>query len=318
MQIFRRLVEIPAGFGPSIVTVGNFDGVHCAHQAMLAQLVKSARAQNAKAVAVTFTPHPTRVLRPDKAPLLLTPDDVKLQLLAASGLDAVLVLPFTEELRQTSAEEFAQRVLVGALHAAEVHEGESFHFGYRGAGSVVSLQELGAKYGFAVRVFAPLLYRGAPISSSRIRACIADGNLRETRHLLGRNFSVRSTPASGRGYGMRYTVPTVNLAPYAEMLPGHGVYVTNLRIGDETVQSVTNVGNRPTFGADSFAVESYILDFHPLDLNENTPLELTFFKLLRGEQKFDSPELLKAQILRDVAKAQRYLHLRDVIEGETR
>jgi riboflavin kinase / FMN adenylyltransferase len=316
MQIFRSLGEIPADFGPSIVTVGNFDGVHCAHRAVLAQLVKSARAQNAKAVAVTFTPHPTRVLRPEKAPLLLTPDDVKLELLAESGLDAVLVLPFTEELRQTSAEEFAQRVLVGALHATEVHEGESFHFGYRGAGSVVSLQELGAKYGFRVQVFAPLLYRGAPISSSRIRACIADGNLRDARHLLGRNYSVRSTPAPGRGYGTRYAVPTINLAPYAEMLPAHGVYVTTLRVGEETFQSVTNVGNRPTFGADSFAVESHILDFHPLELSENTPLELTFFDRLRGEQKFASPELLKAQILRDVARAQRYLHLRAALDQE--
>jgi riboflavin kinase/FMN adenylyltransferase len=314
MQIFRNLGEIPADFGPSIVTVGNFDGVHCAHRAVLAQLLKSARAQNAKAVAVTFTPHPTRVLRPEHAPLLLTPDVVKLELLAGTGLDAVLVLPFTEQLRQTSAEEFAQRVLVGALHAAEVHEGESFHFGYRGAGSVVSLQELGAKYGFGVRVFAPLLYRGAPISSSRIRACIAEGNLRDARHLLGRSFSVRSTPAAGRGYGTRYAVPTINLAPYAEMLPAHGVYVSKCRIGDETFQSVTNVGNRPTFGADSFAVESHILDFHPLALQENTPLELTFFKRLRGEQKFASLELLKAQILQDVVKAQRYLHLRAVIE----
>jgi riboflavin kinase/FMN adenylyltransferase len=310
MHVFRSLAEIPSDVGTSIVTVGNFDGVHCGHRAVLAQLVKSARSLNAKAVAVTFTPHPTRVLRPEHAPQLITPDEVKLDLLAQTGLDAVLVLPFTEELRQTTAEEFAQRVLVGALHAVEVHEGESFHFGYRGAGSVVSLQELGAKYGFRVQVFAPFLYAGAPISSSRIRACIANGNLRDARHLLGRNFSVRSTPAPGRGYGTRYAVPTINLAPYPELLPAHGVYVTNLRVGQEVFQSVTNIGNRPTFGADSFAVESHLLDFHPLALDETTPLELTFFHRLRGEQKFASPDLLKTQILRDVAQARRYLGLR--------
>jgi riboflavin kinase/FMN adenylyltransferase len=309
MQIFRSLAEIPAGYGPSMVTVGNFDGVHCGHRVVIAQLIKSARAQHAKAVAVTFTPHPTRVLRPEHAPRLITPDDVKLELLAQTGLDAVLVLPFTQQLRETSAQQFAETVLSRSLHAVEVHEGESFHFGYQGEGSVLSLKELGAEYGFRVQVFAPLLYARGPVSSSRIRACISEGRLSEARHLLGRNFTVRGTPAPGRGYGSRYTVPTINLAPYAELLPAEGVYVTQMRMGGETFQSVTNIGIRPTFGADSFAVESHILDFHPLELDGNTPLELTFLFRLRAERKFDSPELLKAQILLDVARSRRYFAL---------
>jgi riboflavin kinase/FMN adenylyltransferase len=239
-----------------------------------------------------------------------------LELLAATGVDAVLLLPFTPELRATSARAFAEKVLCQALHAREVHEGDNFQFGYRGEGSVTGLAELGAELGFGTVVSPPLLFAGTPISSSRVRASIAAGRLAEARHLLGRSYFVRSTPAPGRGYGTRYTVPTINLAPYAGLFPAHGVYVTELRIGAEIFHAVTNVGVRPTFGVDSFAVESHILNFTPIDLNEATPLDLTFQCRLRAEQKFDSPEALKAQILRDVARARRWFALRDALSPQ--
>ncbi len=167
--------------------------------------------------------------------------------------------------------------------------------------------------------YAPQHLHGDTVSSSRIRSLITAGNLSAARRLLGRPFSITSTPASGRGYGTRYTVPTINLAPYTELLPANGVYITRLRIGTgpeaETFDAVTNVGNRPTFGADSFTVESHLLNFHPLDLSENTPLELCFLHRLRDEHRFPTPEALRTQISQDVATASRYLRLLTRLEA---
>ena len=315
MKIFRSLDDVPADFGPCVVTVGNFDGVHCGHRAVLAEVIASARANRASSVAVTFTPHPTQVVRPDKAPKLLTPDAVKLELLSATGLDALLLLQFDDALRHTSAEDFVRTVLRDCLHAVEVHEGDNFHFGYGGQGSVGGLRELGERFGFSTVVSPPSMFMGTPISSSRVRDCLTRGNLREARHLLGRSFSVQSTLAEGRGYGTRYTVPTMNLAAYNGLLPRYGVYVTELTVHNPSqpaivFESVTNIGVRPTFGQDSFAVESHILNFTPLDVSEATELEVTFHLRLRDEQKFPDAAALKAQIQADVKRAQRWFRLR--------
>jgi len=135
------------------------------------------------------------------------------------------------------------------------------------------------------------------------------GDVRHARALLGRPFSIDSNPASGRGYGAKYAVPTINLAPYPELLPAHGVYITTLTIGDEVFEAVTNVGNRPTFGSDSFAVESHLLNFHPLDLTERTPLRLTFLRRIRAERPFPTTQALRDQIAEDVTQARRYFSL---------
>ncbi len=318
MRIFRSLDQLPADFGPSVVTIGNFDGVHIGHRAVLSRVQQRAQALGARSVVVTFSPHPARVLRPETSTLrLITPEDYKLELLAATGVDAALVLPFTPEFSRWSARQFAEIVLKNSLGAIEVLEGENFHFGHGAAGDVNNLLELGCELGFGVEVFSPLLYRGIEVSSSRIRRSIAAGDMHTARHLLGRVFSVHSTPASGRGYGSRYTVPTINLAPYPELLPGNGVYVTDIVVGGESFQSVTNVGNRPTFGADSFAVETHILNFHPLALEEATPIELGFLLRLREEKKWESTEALRAQIGRDVANAQRFFSLRAKLQADS-
>ncbi len=308
--VYRGMGAIPEGLGPSVVTIGNFDGVHCGHRAVIAAVVARAKELRSRAVLVTFDPHPAVVLRPEKAPKLITPLPEKLRLLCELGLDAVVVLPFDVELARTSAREFAAGLLHDRLHAVEVHEGENFRFGYQAAADIGGLVELGQQFGFAVETYEPVFVDGAPVSSSRIRAAIADGQITLARHLLGRTFSVCSTPARGRGYGTMYAVPTVNLASYEGLLPAHGVYVTEMVIGTEQFEGVTNVGNRPTFGADSFAVESYLLRFHAIPLDETTPLRLTFLHRLRGERKWPSPEALKVQIGTDVGRAERYFSLR--------
>jgi riboflavin kinase/FMN adenylyltransferase len=309
MKIFRSLAELPADFGPIVATIGNFDGVHRGHRWVIDQVAARARSLGMPAVALTFDPHPARVLRPEAPHSLITPLAVKLQQLATTGLDATLVLPFTPEFARLTAEQFAREILCDVLHVREVHEGENFRFGAGATVDIHGLAALGQSLGFTAHAYPPWVLRGAPVSSSRIRALLAAGQVSKARALLGRPFAVRSTPASGRGYGTRYTVPTINLAPYPELLPAHGVYITTLRVGDETFQAVTNVGNRPTFGADSFTVESHLLDFHPIELTPETPLELAFLHYIRPERRFESPEALRSQILRDVARAQRFFAL---------
>lgn len=308
--VFHGLEEIPADFGPSVVAIGNFDGVHLGHREILAGAVKEARELGARALALTFDPHPQQVLRPASAPQLITPAPERLRLLAATGVDAVLVLRFDRALAKIEAREFVRRALVGVLKARSVHEGRSFRFGHGARAGVAELTAFGEEFGFAVRVHNAVRVHGLEVSSSAIRALIAEGDMRRARWMLGRPFAVRSTPAKGRGIGTKLLVPTVNLAPYEGLLPAFGVYVTRLCVNGRAFRAVTNVGNRPTFGEASFAVESYILDFEPVDLDEQTPIELEFLLRLRGEMKWPSAEALKAQIMVDVARAKRYFRMK--------
>ncbi len=313
MQVFRSIQEIPAHYGPTVVTIGNFDGVHRGHQAVLADVIERARALHARSVAVTFDPHPVRVLRPQAPLRLITPREEKLALLAATGLDAVLLLPFTQELSRMTAREFASNILRDALGAREVQEGENFRFGVDARADVNELATLGVELGFRACVHQPTLWRGTVVSSSVVRSAIAEGNMRAARQLLGRPFQVQSTPAAGRGHGSRYTVPTINLAPYDELLPAYGVYIACLEVNGEMFQAVTNIGNRPTFGNDSFAVESHLLNFHPIALDEQTNLRLRFLDRIRDEIEWPSPQALKEQIGRDVRRARHYFSLHDAV-----
>ncbi|MGH9671118.1 MAG: riboflavin biosynthesis protein RibF [Terriglobales bacterium] len=308
MNIFRKLDDVPGDFGATIVSAGNFDGVHRAHQLVLGKVVERARELGAKSLAVTFEPHPARILRPDLAPKLLTPLPVKLRLMEASGLDAVLVMPFTRDLSLLSPRQFAEEILSRRLRAREVHEGANFHFGHQAEGNIERLQEFGRACGFEVRIYPELRVRGDAVSSSRIRELVAAGRVSRIRHLLGRLFSVTATAGRGRGYGQKYTVPTINLSRYDEMTPGDGVYITSTRVGSECFDSVTNIGSRPTF-AESFAIETHLLNFHPIEVTAETEVEIFFRRWLRPEIKFPSVEALRQQIARDVGRARRYFRL---------
>jgi len=306
MQVFHKLEDVPADFGSTLVSVGNFDGVHRAHCFVLNEIVKRAKALNAKSMAVTFEPHPTRILRPDQNLKLLTPTPEKLRLLAETGIDAVLLLPFTRDLSLVTPHQFAHEILKKRLRACEVHEGYNFHFGHKASGNIQTLRELGRETGFEVHDYPEMRLRGEPVSSSHIRRLLREGRVSRARHLLARPFSILLTAGRGRGYGSKYTVPTINLARYEELVPKDGVYISRTRVGGECFDSVTNIGNRPTFGSDSFAVESHLLNFHPLEVTADTEVEIHFLDRLRDEIKFPSIDALREQIGRDVAKAQKY------------
>ena len=309
ISVYRSMAEIPADFGPSVAAIGNFDGLHLGHRQILTAVTAEARRRGAKGLAITFDPHPEHFLRPAFAPKLLTPINERLRLLTGTGVDAVLVLPFDGALAGLSAREFVKRVLVDALRVSSLHEGQSFRFGRRAEAGVAELIKFGTEFEFAVHLHESVRVHGMEVSSSAVRELVANGDMKRARWMLGRPFAVRSTPARGRGIGTRLLVPTVNLAPYEELLPSIGVYITRLTVGGRCFQAVTNVGNRPTFGEASFAVESHILDFEAVDLDEGTPLELEFLLRLRGEMEWPSPEALKAQIFKDVGRAKRYFRL---------
>jgi riboflavin kinase/FMN adenylyltransferase len=316
-RVFRSLDEVPRDFGPSIAAIGNFDGVHCGHQQILRTVSAEAQARGMRSIVVTFNPHPAQFLYPKEAPKLLTFLPDRLSLLAQTGVDAILVLRFDEALSHMTAEQFVRDVLVNVLKVRGIHEGSNFRFGHGARAGVNELRAFGEEQGFTVKVHSAVRVHGMEVSSSAVRNLIAAGDVRRARWMLGRVFGVHSHPAKGRGVGTKLLVPTVNLAPHEGLLPGSGVYVTRLTIGDRCFESVTNVGNRPTFEGVGFGVETHILNFEPVDLTEETPLYLEFLSRLRGEIQWPSTEALKAQIFKDVARAKRYFKIAALRQGDS-
>lgn len=311
-EIYRSLDAIPANFGPSVVAIGNFDGVHRGHQAILAALLQDARLRGARAIAITFDPHPEKFLHPGNAPMLLTPMDERLRLLSKTGLDAALVLRFDEELAHMPARIFVHRVLKGALRAKAVHEGENFRFGFRAEAGIDELAAFGQEMGFTVSVHKPVQVHRMEVSSSAVRRLVSQGKMQQARWMLGRPFAIVSQLARGRGVGTKLLFPTLNLAKYDGLLPAQGVYATFLSVNGCCFEAVTNVGVRPTFDGAGFSVETHILNFEPIEMNDQTEVEVAFHRRLRAEQKWSSPEALKAQIAKDIAQARRYFRLASV------
>src|ERR1700722_7983404 len=206
-MIFHKLDDVPRDFGPALVTVGNFDGVHRAHRSVLDEIVRRAKTASAQSVVVTFEPHPARILRPDQNLKLLTPLAEKVRLLEATGVDALLLLPFSRDLSLMTPHQFAHEILKKRLHAREVHEGYNFHFGHKASGNIEMLREFGREMGFEVHDYPEMRLRGETVSSSHVRRLLSTGRVSRARHLLGRAFSILSTAGRGRGYGAKYTVP---------------------------------------------------------------------------------------------------------------
>jgi riboflavin kinase/FMN adenylyltransferase len=307
MRIIHDLRQLPKPPRPAVVTIGNFDGVHLAHQKLLRRVVETARALGATATAVTFEPHPIKFLSPEHAPRLLASLARKARLVESLGIDLLVVLPFNRELAHLSPVEFVRRILVGALGAVSVHVGPSFRFGYRQSGDVEVLAELARQEGVQLEVLPTLSVRGECVSSTRIRELLSVGRVNLAARLLGRPGSVFGPIVAGFGVGHKHTVPTLNLSPGEEQVPKVGVYVTRTRLGEAVHDSVTNVGHKPTFGDHRLSVESHLLDFAG-EVKE-TSMEVEFLYRLRDEMKFRSPAILKAQIQEDARRALKFFRL---------
>ena len=296
-----------ATFGhTSVLAIGNFDGIHLGHQAILRATVERARALNAVSTVLTFDPSPRKVLRPETAPLRLSTNAQRMEWFNALGLEAVVVLPFTLDLARLSPAEFVEQILLRDLHIKAVLVGENFRFGHQQAGNVKLLSELGAKHGFDVVIVPPVVYRGEIVSSTIIRREVAAGDVSHAARLLGRPFVLTGDVVSGTGTGRRFTFPTLNLATEQELLPARGVYITRTCLDGETRshRSVTNIGMRPTFNGSALGIETHLLDAQLAATPKR--MEVRFWKRLREEKKFSSPEELRAQIASDIARANKF------------
>ena len=301
--IGRRLVR-------PVLTVGNFDGIHVGHRAILDIVVARARALDGEAVVHTFDPHPRKVLYPDRAPRLLTTVEQKLELLEAAGVDVVVLEPFTLEYARTPAEVFIRDRLYGCIAPVEVYVGYDFHFGRDREGSMRLLTELGPRLGFAVTIIPEVTIDAGDVNSTRIRQLLTQAEVAKANEMLGRAYTVRGKVVKGQQRGRSLGFPTANLEPENEVLPAAGVYAGRARFLDGeravTHAAVTNVGTRPTFeNSGDVVAEAHLIDFDG-DLYGRR-LELSFEHHLRPERRFDDVEALRRQIRADVDDARRRL-----------
>jgi riboflavin kinase/FMN adenylyltransferase len=300
-------MEIVTGFGnlaspdrPVVATIGNFDGLHLGHQALLAQVVGEAARRGLHASVVTFNPHPLRVLAPDRAPKMILTRRQKIELLGLYGIDLIVLIPFTEAVASVSAEEFASRFLTGRLHVECLIVGEDFRFGKGRAGDVALLRSLGPRLGFEVRSADLVLDGGARISASQVREAIEAGRPERAAALMGRPYVLIGRVVHGAGRGRVLSFPTANVDPENELIPGPGVYITETLVELEWHPSLTNVGFRPTFGDNDLAIETYLPDFSGSLYGHR--IRVRFLERLRDERKFDSVEALQRQIDEDVRR----------------
>lgn len=305
-MIARSLIEA-AGFKPCAVTIGNFDGVHLAHRRLLKTTVDVAQGAGLKPAVLMFDPHPSCVVAPERAPRLLTSLEERCELIRGQGIEHVLIQPFTVELSRLTPEEFATQFLRDGLDARCVIVGANFRFGCKQAGDARTLQELGAKLGFEARLLETVRWRGRRVSSGEVRKLVAAGDVGIAGRLLERPYAISGDIVHGHGIGSKQTVPTLNLRTDAQVIPARGVYITRTSEigGARQWNSITNIGYRPTFGGDdALSIETFLLD----SLAGATPerIRLEFLRRVRDERKFESPEALKAQILRDVGRAKAY------------
>ena len=287
------------GWRRPVLALGNFDGVHRGHAKIIQHVRRRADEQGATAAALTFDPHPSRVVRPDKAPPLLMTGRQKLAALAEAGMDGIAVVRFTTELSRWTPETFVRTVLVGWLQVAEVWVGANFLFGHERAGNFSLLRALGERFGFGAEKIDPVRYRDFVVSSTRIRRLVAEGRVDEAGSLLGHHYMVEGTVSRGDGRGRRIGYPTANLATDNVLFPPNGVYATAVLMDGDVHAAVTNVGVRPTFGGASAGpvVESHLFDVDR-DLY-GREVRVAFIRRLREEQTFADGDALRAQIARD-------------------
>jgi riboflavin kinase / FMN adenylyltransferase len=302
--VFRSLDEARGRFGPCALTIGNFDGVHIGHQALLIQTADYAATKNLAPAVLTFDPHPAAVVAPERVPAMICTLEQRLELLSAAGAKRIFVLPFTAEVARLTPEQFVSQILVDVLETQAVFVGENFRFGHRQAGNPDVLRALGIQYGFVSQFVQPVSFRGEIVSSSLIRHYLASGNVSRAARLLDRCFFVEGPIIAGHGVGSKQTIPTLNLRPDPGQLVPRGVYITETIDRARRWPSITNVGVRPTFGGDELTIETFVLS--PLEGRAPERIKVKFRRLVRAERQFANPEELKTQILKDVATAQKY------------
>ncbi|MGS1018291.1 bifunctional riboflavin kinase/FAD synthetase [Allosphingosinicella humi] len=297
---------VPAHLRGGIVALGNFDGFHLGHQAVVGRAIARAKAEGRPALVATFDPHPVRFFKPDLPPFRLTTLDQRQRLFGAAGADAMLVFHFDAELAAVTAEDFVIDRLIGRIGAAGVVTGEDFTFGNRRGGNIAVLRQLGAEHGLSVDTVAPVLDGGEPVSSSRIREALEAGDCETATRLLTRPFAIEGVVEHGdkRGRAIGYPTANINLANYQR--PHYGIYAVRGRLPDgRTLDGAANLGIRPSFHPPKELLEPYFFDFSG-DLYGQT-IEVQLISFIRPEAKFDGLDALTRQMEQDCAEARRRL-----------
>ncbi len=303
MEVLHGLGALPLDDGASVVTVGFFDGVHLGHQAVFDRVVEEARTRRVRSVALTFDRHPKAVLAPGTEPRLLTTVDRKAELIAAHGLDVLVVLPFDRDFSLIPAEDFVAEVLVGGVHAQHAAMGANFTFGFKALGNMENLSQLGAPHGLTAESVPLVEIERRTVSSTSVREALAAGDLAWPLAALGRRFVLDGEVVTGHGRGKGLGYPTANLRTWPRLLlPGQGIYIGVAEHRGRRYRTALDVGTNPTFGVEPLHVEAFLLDYEGEDL-PGEPLAIEFWERLRDEEKYDDLDALVAAIEADVALA---------------
>lgn len=305
MQIIRHIDDLALAFDGTSVTLGNFDGIHLGHQALIKSAVAEARRLAIRSAVLTFEPHPLRLLAPERAPKMLLTHKEKMQLLQALGVDCVVIQQFDRAFAAIGAAEFVEKYLRQRLRARIIWVGKDLRFGKGRAGDVSKLKSWGQDLGFDVGIVEPVLVDGERVSSSRIRELIAAGQVAAVEPMLARYHFISGKVVSGERRGRELGFPTANIATRSEMVPSDGIYATLFHLGERTLPSVSSIGLNPTFGAGPRTIESYILGFDEQIYGES--VRLSFVARIRDEVKFTTVAALVEQIRDDAAKAEQLL-----------
>jgi riboflavin kinase/FMN adenylyltransferase len=305
MLLITDLRDIKEKFTKSIVTLGNFDGLHLGHQELIKMVIRRAKETGGKSLVVTFRPHPLKILAPEKCPPLISIYEEKIRLFDKLGIDVLVKIPFTLEFSAMAPERFIKDVLCDLLGAKEIFVGYNYRFGKGRKGNIGTLKELGKKCGFVVREVKQVSLNGEEISSTKIRRLLGEGDVEHAARLLGRTYAVTGIVVKGDGRGKSLGFPTANIVPKHAIIPAKGVYAVRLYVRDKLYDGIANIGLRPTFGKKDLTIEVHVFDFDEDIYNEE--VSLYFIKKIREEKKFETPGDLARQIRSDILAAKEIL-----------
>jgi len=306
MNVFRNIDKITNDFRGAVVTIGNFDGVHRGHQHIFRKVVREARRENSKAVVITFEPHPKMVLHPERRPFyLITSLEEKIYRIAATGIDGLLLIPFSLEFSKTTAREFICSILWDRLHIKKIFIGHDYAFGRGKEGNEACLASFGEKLGFSVEAISAFKVGDHVISSTLTRNAIQEGRVKEAAEWLGRPYNLSGIVVGGHRRGRDLGFPTANLQPDKVLIPMNGIYAVRLLLDGQVRQGVLNIGSNPTFSDNTLSIEVFIIDFNEDIYGKR--LEVLFIDRIRDEIKFGGPALLVEQIRKDVETARQIL-----------
>jgi riboflavin kinase/FMN adenylyltransferase len=305
MILITDLKNIRKKFDNSILTLGNFDGLHLGHQELVRMIIRRARETGALSMVVTFRPHPLKILAPEKCPPLISIYEEKIKLFERLGIDVLVKIPFTLEFSTMPPEDFVRDVLCGTLGAKEIFVGYNYRFGKGREGDIRTLRGLGEKYGFTVREIEQIAFGGEVISSTKIRTLLREGDVEHAAKLLGRTYAITGIVVKGDGRGKGLGFPTANIAPKHSIIPADGVYAVRLIVREKVYDGIANIGMRPTFNKKVLAIEVHVFDFNEDIYGED--ISLYFIRKIREEKKFKGAEALVTQIKSDIETAKEIL-----------